>query len=130
MPKEYARTQRVSELLQRQIAMIIQQHLDDPRAKKITISHVEISRDLSFAKIFITLLGDENPAAIKDILAFLKRATGYLRHELAGSVKLRIVPQLQFVYDNSIGQGARLSRLIDEAIAEDQRQGHHKNKSE
>jgi ribosome-binding factor A len=129
MPKEYARTQRVAELLQRQIAMIIQQNVDNPRAKLITVSRVEVSRDLSFAKVFVTLLGNENPEAIKDILGFLKRVTGYLRHELAGSVKLRIVPQLKFIYDESIGHGARLSQLIDEVIASDQRRNHSDDKS-
>lgn len=121
MPKEFSRTQRVAELIQRQLSLIILREIDDPRAKMITISHVEVSRDLSFAKVYITPMGNDDPKVIAQTLKVLKKASAYIRHLLAGAVKLRIVPQLQFVYDGSISEGVRLSRLIDEAIDSDQK---------
>jgi ribosome-binding factor A len=81
----------------------------------ITITDVEVSSDHAHATVFFTLLGDEE--RIKATANALKHAAGYLRTQLARRIRLRVAPQLQFKYDASVERGARLSRLIDDAIS-------------
>jgi ribosome-binding factor A len=117
---QYKRTDRVSDVLQREIADLIQHHVKDPRlVSMITVSAVEISRDLSYAKIYVTQL-DNDPQSIKQNLKILNHAAGYLRAELGHRIKLRITPQLKFIYDESISHGAYLSGLINSAAAGDE----------
>lgn len=123
MPKEYSRTQRVADLLQREIATLIQQELQDPRLSLITVTTVQVARDLAHAKIFVTQL-KENPDTVLTV-NLLNKASKHLRFLLAQDLKLRIVPQLTFVYDTSIAHSAHLSALIDKAVAEDNDK-HHK----
>lgn len=112
MQKQYSRSSRVSDLLQREIAVLIQQEIKDPRlGKMVTVSAVEISRDLSFAKVYITQL-DTEKENVQMTLKILNHAAGYIRSRLGQQVKLRITPQLKFVYDNSISHGAYLSGLM------------------
>lgn len=111
MPKEFSRTRRIGEQIQRELAQLIQQEVKDPRLGMVTVSGVEVSRDLSVAKVFVTVLGDEDP---KPSLTVLNRAAGFLRHALGQRLVVRTVPSLKFVYDESVARGARLSRLIDE----------------
>lgn len=116
MPKDYPRTRRIAEQIQRELAEVIRLELKDPRvATLVTITDVEVSPDQSHAKVFFTLLGDSSQIA--ETTEGLKRATGFLRTQLAHRVKLRTVPQLEFKYDASVERGVKLSRLIDEAVA-------------
>ena len=116
---QFKRTDRVSDVLQREIADLIQHHVKDPRLiSMITVSAVEISRDLSYAKVYVTQL-DNDPQSIKHNLKILNHAAGYFRAELGHRIKLRITPQLKFIYDESISQGAYLSGLINSATAVD-----------
>ncbi|WP_133127564.1 30S ribosome-binding factor RbfA [Legionella nagasakiensis] len=111
MSRDFKRTDRIAETILRKLAQIIQQEVTDPRITSfITLSAVKVSKDLSHAKVYFTALNDDpNQTAM-----ILNTAAGYLRTILAKTVKLRTVPQLQFVYDESIEYGKRLSRLIDE----------------
>ncbi len=83
----------------------------------VTVSAVEVTRDLAHAKVFVTVLGDET--ARRDTMTALASAAGFLRHELGQRMLTRTVPQLRFVYDESIEHGTRLSALIDAAVASD-----------
>lgn len=115
MPKDYPRTRRIAEQIQRELADILRSELKDPRVTgMVTITEVEVSADQSHAKVFFTVLGDD--ARIEETAEGLKRAGGFLRTQLAHRMKLRTVPQLDFKYDPSIERGMRLSRLIDEAV--------------
>lgn len=118
MPRDFPRTRRVGEQIQRELAALIRDGVKDPRVGMVTVSAVEVSRDLAHAKVFITVLGDE--AAKRDSLAGLNKAAGFLRHELGQRMLTRTVPQLRFVYDESIERGSRLSALIDAAVKSDQ----------
>jgi ribosome-binding factor A len=119
MPKDFPRARRVADEIQRELAELIRLELKDPRVGLITVTGVEVTSDLEHAKIFVTSL---NPQAThQDVLAGLKRAAGFLRSQLARRMKLRLVPQLSFVYDESVEHGMHLSQLIDQAIAEDAR---------
>ncbi len=117
MPRDYPRSLRIAEQVQRELSDIVRLELKDPRVGMITITDVEVSPDQSHARIFFTLLGDQ--PKIDDATAGLQHAAGFLRSQLAQRMKLRIVPRLQFKYDESVERGMRLSQLIDAAIAQD-----------
>jgi ribosome-binding factor A len=115
MPKDYPRTRRIAEQIQRELADLIRLELKDPRVPPlVTVTDVEVSPDQSHAKVFFTLLGDERQIA--DTTEGLTRAAGFLRTQLARRMKLRTIPQLEFKYDASVERGIKLSRLIDEAV--------------
>ncbi|ABI59888.1 MULTISPECIES: 30S ribosome-binding factor RbfA [Nitrosomonas] len=114
MPKDFSRTLRVADQVQRELASLIQNEIMDPRIGMITLTGVEVTRDYTYAKVFYTTLGGNENAQLAE--EGLKRAAGFLRSQLAGKIRLRIIPKLQFVYDESIERGIKLSRLIDEAV--------------
>jgi len=117
---DFSRTRRVGEQMQRELAQLIQQEVRDPRVGWVTVSAVQVSRDLSHAKVYVTTLGEGE--TIKEALAGLHSAEGFLRHELGRRMKLRLIPELRFVYDESIERGARMERLIDSAVGRTQDQ--------
>lgn len=117
MPKEFSRTRRVGEQIQRELAVLIQQELKDPRLGMLTISAVEVSKDMSMAKVFVTVFNEAQDRA--KTLEALQHAAGFLQHELGRNLSLRSIPKLRFVYDESIVRGAELSALIDRAVSED-----------
>jgi len=119
MAKEYSRTERVADLIQRELSIIIQRESQDPRFSLITISGVNVARDLAQAKVYITSYQIEGEDKLKEILRALNKASGFFRSMLASRIQLRTTPQLFFVYDESIEYGSRLSTLIDEALKRD-----------
>lgn len=127
MPKEFPRSRRVAEQIQRELAVLIQQELKDPRLGMLTISAVEVSKDMSVAKVFVTVFNEEQDR--KQTLEALQHAAGFLQHELGRLMSLRIIPKLRFVYDESIVRGAELSALIDNAVKSD-RAKHHEDDNE
>lgn len=118
MPKDFERTRRVSEQLQRELAMLIQTELTDPRIGMVTVSAVETSRDLKHAKVFVTAL--DQGQSHNDVIAALQHAAGFLQHEIGVRLRMRTIPKLRFIYDESIERGTNLSALIDTAIQDDQ----------
>jgi ribosome-binding factor A len=118
MPKDFPRTRRIADQIQRELAELIRIELKDPRiGSLVTITGVEVSPDQSHAKVFFTLLGDAEKVA--ETTRGLASAAGFLRTQLGHRMKLRVIPQLDFKYDASIERGVRLSHLIDEAVASD-----------
>jgi len=115
MPRDFPRTLRVAELIQRELAELIRLEVKDPRVGMVTLTEVDVSPDYKHAKIYFTLLG--NDAQVTAAAAGLNHAAGYLRRELAHRLALRSMPDLHFVYDESVERGVRLSHLIDEAVA-------------
>lgn len=111
----FARTDRVGQQMQREIAELVRLQINDPRVKLVTITGVEVARDYSHAKIFFTRLDGKHDEALKG----LEHASGFLRSQLSRSLKLRIMPQLHFVYDASVEHGSYLSNLIDQVVAND-----------
>ena len=120
MPRDFSRTQRVADQIQRELAELLRTEVKDPRIGLITLTGVEVSPDYAHAKVFFTSLDAEH---LKAIETGLKRAAGFLRHELGQRIRLHTIPELHFVYDASVERGVRLSRLIDEALDADQK--HH-----
>ncbi|MHB0774671.1 30S ribosome-binding factor RbfA [Halomonas sp. WWR20] len=117
--REFKRTDRVADQLQQELAVLIQREIKDPRLGMVTVSSVTVSRDLGYADIYVTLLGENDAETVKANMAVLKRAAGFLRSQIARRIKLRHVPELRFHYDESVVRGQRLSSLIDEAVAQD-----------
>jgi len=125
MAKEFGRPQRVAQELQKEIAMIIQREIKDPRVgMMVTVSGVEVSRDLAYAKVFVTFLNDEDADSVKAGVKVLQDASGYIRSLLGKAMRLRIVPELTFFYDNSLVEGMRMSNLVTNVVKNDaQRRG-------
>ncbi len=119
MAREFGRPQRVAEQIQRELAMLIQRELKDPRVGMVTVSAVEVSRDLAYATIFVTFLGNDDPDSIKASLDALQHASGFLRSQLGRIIRMRLTPHLTFKYDESLVRGRELSSLIDDARARD-----------
>ena len=117
----FARTDRIAQQIQREIAELVRLEINDPRVRLVTITGVEVANDYSHAKVFFTRLDGKHEEALQG----LEHASGFLRKHLAHSIKLRVMPQLHFVYDSSVERGSRLSQLIDQAVASDQ---HHDDK--
>lgn len=116
MPKDFSRGRRIADQIQRELSEIIRLELKDPRIGLITITDVEVTQDNAHAKVFFTALGE--PVQQEAATRALEHAAGFLRSTLAKRIQLRTVPQLHFHYDISIERGMRLSRLIDEAVAD------------
>ncbi|MCB1889577.1 MAG: 30S ribosome-binding factor RbfA [Rhodocyclaceae bacterium] len=117
MAKEFSRGQRVSEQIRRELAELIRLEVKDPRVGFITLTDVEISPDYAHAKVFFTsMTGREG---LDEIFVGLRRASGFLRRELGRRVRIHATPQLHFVYDQSVEEGARLSKLIDQTVEAD-----------
>jgi ribosome-binding factor A len=118
MPKEYSRSQRVTEQIRRELAELIRLEVKDPRVGFITLTDVEITPDYAHAKVFFTsMTGAEG---LDEILVGLRRASGFLRRELGKRVRIHTTPELHFHYDKSVEEGSRLSQLIDTVVREDE----------
>jgi len=116
MVQEFSRTQRVGGQIQRELAQIIQQELRDPRLGLVTISAVEVSKDMSHAKVYITLMNPDQD--VEGTLKVLKKASGFLRRALGKRIVLRVIPELHFVYDESLERGLRVDALLESVAAE------------
>ena len=116
MPREFNRSERVSGQLRRELAQLVQHEVKDPRVGFVSISDVEVTRDLAHAKVFVTVF--EEDQAARSIEA-LNRAAGYLRRRLGQEMRIRVVPELHFIHDASVETGARMDELIANAVASD-----------
>lgn len=119
MKRQSQRAQRVADQIQRELADLIANGVKDPRVGRVTLTAVDVSADLSHATVRFTHLAGKEHAA--EAVAALKRTAGFLRSELSHRLDLYSVPQLHFVYDDSIESGMRLSQLIDDAVAADKK---------
>ena len=115
MAKNPSRLGRIGDQIQKDLAELIRTEVKDPRIGMITITGVEVSSDYHHAKVFFTTLGGSE--AVAKAADGLHHASGFLRSQLAKGLKLRLVPELHFIYDESVERGIRLSNLIDDAIA-------------
>ena len=113
MPRDFPRTRRVADQLQRELAEAVRDEMSDPRLGSVTVSEVKVSRDLGVADVMVTVLGAE-PEESRAAVDVLNHAAGFLRGQLGRRMRLRTVPVLRFHYDDSFDRGARLSRLIDQ----------------
>jgi len=125
MPREFSRSQRMAEQIRRELAEIVRDELKDPRMGLCSFTAVKLSRDLSHAVVYCTVLDD---ALRDDTLETLNHATGFIRSQIASRIRARTVPVLKFVNDDSVERGEAMEELISKAIKSD-RQHHDENES-
>ena len=119
MPREFPRARRVEEQLKRLLSELVRRQVKDPRVGQVTITSVEVSKDLSHANVYFTPfagIGDAEAA-----LAALRHAAGFLRHQVRDQMRLRVAPEIAFRIDDSVERGARLTALIHEAVESDRK---------
>ena len=118
------RARRVAEQIRQELAAIVMREMKDPRVAGVSFTAVDVTSDLEHAKVWFTLYGKDHDACQRG----LSHAAGFLRSELAQRMRMRTVPKLSFLYDESVERGARLSHLIDQAVEEDRK--HHPDASQ
>ena len=111
MAKEFSRSRRVADLIQRELAVLIQRYIQDGDFGLITVSSVDISPDLKNAKVYFTCL--DNKATVEEITDGLNELNGQFRHELSQSIIMRSVPRLRFEFDQNLDRANRLTALIE-----------------
>ena len=119
MAREFTRSQRVADYLQRELAALIQRELRDPRVGMVSVTGVDVSRDIGYAKIHFTVLGSNSADEAKESTEVLNKAAGYLRTKLSKDSNMRSVPQLRFYFDSSVGRGRYMEDLIGRATLAD-----------
>ncbi|MCP5162710.1 MAG: 30S ribosome-binding factor RbfA [Hahellaceae bacterium] len=124
MPREFSRLDRIADQMQRELANLVRNSMKDPRLGMVTINGVRVAKDLGYADVYITLLSVdevfESSPEVKETLAVLNHAAGFLRSELGRLMMLRVIPRLRFHFDSSVGYGRHMSYLIREAREKDQ----------
>lgn len=117
MAREFARHQRLGNEVLRALSELLRFETKDPRLERVSLTSVELSGDLSVARVYFSLLNpDDNPEAA---IEGLERASGFLRSKLGRAIKIRHVPELRFLHDDSAEHGARISQLINSALRAD-----------
>lgn len=129
MAREFGRAQRVAQEIQKEIAIILHREIKDLRVKMATVSGVEVSRNLAYAKVFVTFLNISAKENETDIVKNgIKVLNGdmakHIRSLLGKAMRLRIVPELTFFYDSSLVEGMRMSNLVSNAIRDDEKRRH------
>jgi ribosome-binding factor A len=112
-----ARARRIGDRILEELAVILQKEAEDPRLSMVTVTGVDVDRELSYATVFISALGDQDRQ--DEVIAGLERARGFLRTELASRIPLRKFPQLRFRWDASYQRGARIEELLDQLKSEE-----------
>ena len=112
MAREFGRSERVSSQIQKDLALVLQRGIKDPRLGFVTVNEVNVSRDLAVAKVYVTVL-NANQHEIEENIKLLNEAAPYLRREVATRMKMRHIPELRFFYDDSIDTGMRISALLN-----------------
>ncbi len=119
MAREFSSSDRAGSQIQRELAQLVRDELNDPRLGLITIQAVKVVRDFSHAKVYFTFIG--GTLETKEVTKVLKDTAPFFRHELGHRLNIRTLPQLHFEYDESIEKGANLSALIDQAVKSDEK---------
>lgn len=120
MPREFKRSDRVADALQRSLAQVIQREVRDPRLGMVNINSVDVARDLTTARIYVTFIGMDSDEQSEEGVGVLNNAASYIRSFVARDLNTRITPTLKFYYDAVAVRGQELSALIDKAVAKDQ----------
>jgi ribosome-binding factor A len=129
MKKNFSRIQRINQQVMQELAGILHRDMKDPRLGMVTVTSVEVSKDLSFAKVYVTFFTQEG-IETTDQLKILNTASAYIRTLVASRVKLRVTPELRFVHDASLEQGMRMSALTSAAVMQDEEKNQRFNLGE
>ena len=121
MPKEYSRTERVGDAIQRELAQVIRNEIRDPRIGMVSVNAVQVSKDLSIAKVYVTFVDNPKGVEPQERVDILSKASGFLRTAISHEIRMRAVPQLNFLFDETVYKALEISDLIDQAIKSDKR---------
>lgn len=127
MPRDFPRTARVAEQLRQELSELIRDAVKDPRLGPVTVTEVQVARDFSHAKVFVSFLGVTQ--GIEEKISILQHAARMVQGQLGRRLRLRMIPQLQFQYDEVLDHGQRMDALIAKARAEDEQRGDHSGES-
>jgi ribosome-binding factor A len=111
MAKEFGRNARIASQMQKELALLLQREMKDPRLGFITVNEVEVSRDLAVAKVFVTVM-NANADTIAHNLKVLNEAAAHLRREVGKRIRMRSVPELRFFYDETLDTGMRMDAIL------------------
>ncbi|MGH1470875.1 MAG: 30S ribosome-binding factor RbfA [Cellvibrionaceae bacterium] len=120
MPKDFSRSVRVADQIQKSLAQLIQTEISDPRIGLVNINEVNVSPDYANAKVFVTFIQSDDANQAEESIALLNKASGFLRSKLAKTLNSRTTPRLRFEFDKTSVSGQKLTRLIDQAVLKDQ----------
>lgn len=115
MAREFSRSRRVAQQIQKELAQIVSREVKAQEFGMITVNEVDLSRDLSYAKVYFTILNDD-AANIKEAVSRLNDQAPLLRSMMGSAMRLRIVPELKFYYDKSLSEGIRMTSLVNQAV--------------
>ncbi|NWN89907.1 30S ribosome-binding factor RbfA [Marinobacter adhaerens] len=122
MAREFSRIDRIGDQMQRELAQLIQREVKDPRLGMVTVNAVKVSRDLGYADIYVSLMSTEELTAdspeVKESVFVLNKAAGFLRGQVGRAMKLRVVPQLRFHFDELQGYSRKMDNLIRKAVGD------------
>lgn len=117
---ESGRDLRVSDFVRDQLASIIQREMRDPRVGMVNVNEVRVSRDLSYADVYVSSLDADTEEARRELIEVLNKAAGFFRSELAKRHSMRTTPKLRIHYDRLMEEGPRLEALIERAVRADE----------
>ena len=119
MAREFKRADRVADFIKRELSVLIQLEMRDPRVSGANINEVKVTSDMSQAKVYVTFLGLETAEESKESIEALDKASGFLRSQLASVATMRSVPKLKFFFDEVARSSEHISDLIDKAVSTD-----------
>ncbi len=117
---EYGRDLRIADFIRDEVASIIQCQMRDPRVGMLSVNDVRVSKDLSYADIYVSSFDAQNAEQREELLQVLNKAAGFVRSELARRHSMRTTPKPRFHYDELVESGPRLERLIEDAVRADE----------
>lgn len=113
MAREFGRNARIASQMQKELALLLQRDIKDPRLGFVTVNEVEVTKDLSVAKVFVTVMNADSKTVARN-LGILNDAASYLRREVGKRIRMRSVPELRFYYDETLDTGMRMDALLQE----------------
>lgn len=119
MPREFRRSDRVGDAIQRELAELIRHEVRDPRVGMVSVNAVKVASDLSTAKVYVTFVDNPKNASVEERIAVLNKASGFMRSRVGSEIQMRSVPRFYFVHDETVYNAENISKLIDKAIESD-----------
>lgn len=120
MPREFRRSDRVGDALQRELAELIRHEIRDPRIGMVNINLVKVASDLSTAKVYLTFVDNPKDASVEERVALLNKASGFLRSRVGSEIQMRSIPRFNFIHDDTVYNAEAISKAIDKALASDE----------
>ena len=119
MPREFSRKDRVADAIQKELAQIVSSQIRDPRVGMVSVNAVQVTKDLSTAKVFVTFVDNPKNVQPNERVSILNKTAGFLRSALGQAIHMRAIPTLHFVFDETVYKAQEISELISKALKSD-----------